>query len=127
MATTAATIAVSLGSVANNPWRVNAATHLDVIGKVSAPLSSACLDVAFDIPAAAASWQVTLQRVGSKDAPAVISQGGGTLRTLKLVIPTYDVPGTGRVPFTSVACTCTINALDADGAVIATASTAVGG
>lgn len=127
MATGTATISVALGSVANNPWRLNASTHADVLGKVSAPVSTQCLDVTFDVPAASASWQVTLARDESSDAPAVIAQGGGTLRVLKLVVPTYDVPGTGRVPFTSVACTCAVNALDANGTVIATASAAVGG
>jgi len=127
MATGTATITATLGSVANNPWRLNAATHADVLGKVSAPVSTQCLDVTFDVPAASASWQVTLARVESSAAPAIIAQGGGTLRTLKLVVPTYDAPSVGRVPFTAVECTCSINALDVDGSVIATASTTVGG
>lgn len=124
-----ATITAVLGSVSNNEWRraVNAANPTQYPAQSSDPI----ILVDFTIPSGAARWEVTLTRNVTGALPVVLITDGTTDRRLRLTIPTYEDPtatsSIKRVPFTSSDCTVTVNALDADSNVMATASTTVGG
>jgi hypothetical protein len=134
MSDVVATISATIASVANNPWRTAAAQRPDVLGKVSAPVSTQTLEVEFGGPLAAASWRITLARTVEPTFSAVICDGAGAKRFVRVVIPTCLAPISPpkdstlvRVPYTADPCVCTVDFLDANGTVISTASTLVGG